>query len=902
MFLARYNIEVVDGKARRVQYNIDNLNNNTNEQLQNLLLDMYFSVLSDMHHRIDTTTPLDVTTQPLLRVKQEMDEAKNIASDPRDKKSGWWLNPVFQAEQRAKNAGSSLGIGPMALNNVFRFFLQMSGLDMYQNEYFRQLGLSLRDGKEYRIYDKYGESILDATSALINAFVDAVKDNYIGRMNINVYTFDVTSMLISNGFGEATYYFLGQQGIVDLADSYINVKQGNIIANEDDKRGNKFLENVLEDYRSHISDVSLLAHSFEHASPEEMTKEFMKDNLKNKNTEEWYALQCRYITTFLEMKSVGEDYRKALSVAQIDTGKYGISASDVINFMQTYNIFNSEYNVAFKNPRDLFDKTFLGAKYDYGVKALFDIFQGALLEFSQGYIKTLDEISMSYGIYGPYGKQQLKRINQRLKTALLSNFFIAHIVEDTKNYTNPLYDILCGENTVIDRYSAMKEIASYTNEGKALFDVLRPTLKKTGSPKFFNVDSSVVDNPAIKSNVTQAWQELYNSSNPELSKFAKDLAVYMFFVSGGSDNNAGGLTKTTIFDLVPPTLLANLTVNGMTYNRYVENILDGLQKGFSITNSTITTALQLNAVFDDNFATKINRKKFMIKPVFDNKAIMIGKGSDQLLNYNTGTYKEFIKLYDTKGIAQLYRLGNIVFQEYQSIKYLNPVYFKVNTLGYRYNRNNAYSVRTDGYTDSNGVVMSLLWPNEENAQNASQLVNLNKTQQKIADSMIPFGRSVDFASIWDNFGVNLPSYDGFGIPYASYAAIDDADIVLYINEDGSDVRNLIDYARFKNKDFRVINKDSKLGYAGKKVFIIGDASHSTIETVSDNLKDVIVLTSNEHNPVGNILMLPHIRKKIVTKEYVRGKQQQQQIINNDSTESVIQNLTENGNRRKEECK
>ena len=44
----------------------------------------------------------------------------------------------------------------------------------------------------------------------------------------------------------------------------------------------------------------------------------------------------------------------------------------------------------------------------------------------------------------------------------------------------------------------------------------------------------------------------------------------MFFVSGGADNNIGGLTKTSIYDLVPPTLIANLSVQNMTYNQYIE--------------------------------------------------------------------------------------------------------------------------------------------------------------------------------------------------------------------------------------------------------------------------------------------------------------------------------------------
>lgn len=76
-----------------------------------------------MDHRVDTVTPLDVTTNPLRDIKGKLDSAKGLSDDSRKYIPGWWLNPVFQAEQRSKNASSSLGIGPMALNNVFRFFL-----------------------------------------------------------------------------------------------------------------------------------------------------------------------------------------------------------------------------------------------------------------------------------------------------------------------------------------------------------------------------------------------------------------------------------------------------------------------------------------------------------------------------------------------------------------------------------------------------------------------------------------------------------------------------------------------------------------------------------------------------------------------------------------------------------
>jgi hypothetical protein len=75
-------------------------------------------------------------------------------------------------------------------------------------------------------FDRYGEEILDSTSGLINAFVDAAKDNYIGNANVNAYTFDVVAMLIASGFGNDTFAFLTQPIIKEISDNWLTYKQG----------------------------------------------------------------------------------------------------------------------------------------------------------------------------------------------------------------------------------------------------------------------------------------------------------------------------------------------------------------------------------------------------------------------------------------------------------------------------------------------------------------------------------------------------------------------------------------------------------------------------------------------------------------------------------------------------
>jgi hypothetical protein len=135
---------------------------------------------------------------------------------------GYYLNPMFQTAQKIKNAGSDGGIAPMALNSVFRFFIQCAKLKMNFPRVMKEVGLDNMS----RIFDRDGEDITDTTSALINAFVDAVKDNYIGDGNVNDFTFDVTSLLTSLGFGKGMFAFLMQPAIKEAADNYIAWKKG----------------------------------------------------------------------------------------------------------------------------------------------------------------------------------------------------------------------------------------------------------------------------------------------------------------------------------------------------------------------------------------------------------------------------------------------------------------------------------------------------------------------------------------------------------------------------------------------------------------------------------------------------------------------------------------------------
>lgn len=175
MFLARPNYIVEKGKLKKLPYNLNDALKDVSSvgilELQNILLDMYQAVLTSDEHYLAANTPLDVCTAPLknfatslsteettlvtsLPTKEEdvqkdkiyMIKKRNLDvfetykwdivkgkfvkvserpmndADYEKMIDGYHLGTVFQTAQKIKNAGSDGGIGPMALNSVFRFF------------------------------------------------------------------------------------------------------------------------------------------------------------------------------------------------------------------------------------------------------------------------------------------------------------------------------------------------------------------------------------------------------------------------------------------------------------------------------------------------------------------------------------------------------------------------------------------------------------------------------------------------------------------------------------------------------------------------------------------------------------------------------------------------------------
>lgn len=176
-----------------------------------------------------------------------------------------------------------------------------------------------------------------------------------------------------------------------------------------------------------------------------------------------------------------------------------------------------------------------------------------------------------------------------------------------------------------------------------------------------------------------------------------------------------------------------------------------------------------------------------------NDIIILKKGSYRFYNSDRDQYDRFIKVWNTKyNKYDIYQLGNIAESvDKKGRTWTNPIYFKIDSLGYRNSINAALSVRTDGYVSNDGKVVSLL--NNTDSSGKTNYFDLDeKTQRNINRAL---GNSSKVYQL-DEYHSN-----------AVFKDIYDSDVVFYINDSQpTDASNMYkNYAEFLGKEFYIIS-------------------------------------------------------------------------------------------------
>ena len=568
---------------------------NNSSQVENRLLDIFQTTLTSDNHYMDATVPLDFATDALKVAVNDVDTYSNLNKDYNDTEP---LFPLYQEGIKTQNVGADAGIGPMALINTFRVIMQIAKLNLDKT-----IKIKSRRGKNSvsrnlvalipninNLYDKYdsdGVSIMDWTSALINAHVDAAKDSYITRLNVNSYTYDVVALLTSSGVGLSQFYFLPQPILKEIAEESIRRSSSKIGISKKERRDTKWRDVISNKYiknaklsKSFYNDLDSGKLEIEwkgnkyNASDLIFNKEWLLEQLKNhyegNMDSDWYRNQ---IIIFEYFKDI-QNYSKALSnlvlASQVDTGKMGKNLSELI--LSLHNIERMQDDVHFTNAEDVYNKTFLGKKMNNSTGLLFDLLKSEMLEFSPGFLKMVNLFGKLSDTYYDRDPRNINQYMYEMKFAMQAEFFNEFCKQNNIN----LKDMFYGDNTIVDKVNKIRNIVLSNNgyfelADNMLLKMLIPAIQVKGKPKKFETVLKLRDTDA-KNAYTYAWRDLLENDDPEIRKIAKELIVYSFYTSGGRGT---GIYAT--LDLVPFEVLGNLsyTKDGVdyTYNQHLKDLL-----------------------------------------------------------------------------------------------------------------------------------------------------------------------------------------------------------------------------------------------------------------------------------------------------------------------------------------
>lgn len=732
---------------------------NKEEAVENRLLEIFGTTLTSDNHYIDATTPLDVTTGPLKDIADLFEPDKTVRSLAP-------LFPKYQEDMKSKNTGADAGIGPMALINVFRTFLQIADIKLQtvvgDNNIMQKLGIDTLN----KTFDNEGLSILDWTSALINAHVDAAKDPYIIRLNVNQYTYNMTAFMISAGFGKSTFYFLPQPILKDLANNYMRVTGSDIGIEGFEKYSKKYLSDVIEDYESMISKKAPKRVDEDEVVRNMRDIVWLEKQIKTPEDErddEWYATQLTILDVFTKIQQYADGMRDAINAVQIDTKKYGINSAELIQFGHL--VEKVEASDYFVNPKDLFDKTFIGAKYKNSIKLMFDLLGSEIMDFSPGFVSMVEEIEKMTYTYYKRDERVVNGISNELKSALYGKFFNSYLERNGKT----VKDLFYGNNSVVSRIGKLqKQIAEgeyrELKDNELLKMLLPNVFNNDTDPMTFENSTTKQRDTDSKNAYTFAWMDLLEHEDEYIQEIGNDLILYSFYMGGGLSNGV-----YNFYDLAPYGYLANMEVDGKTFQEYVKNLMVTLNQDDAV--SQLMTQDLIDSVFKSAWKNKDLVPEISLKSKGKEKNITVQSdknGNTEYVRLSSsytgfmsgmdGYYKPYVKLYNKKNpnATQLFKLVGY----FETETGIELVYGKTNKLGFDYKGFRikestgvsalpTNTISTDFSEDlqlgdkiKNGDVFTAVNP-FETLNIASEN---NVTSEGDIETNNPFGESVDYGS------------------------------------------------------------------------------------------------------------------------------------------------------------
>lgn len=674
-------------KARRIEFDDTKSHaENSMDANKNRLIEAYLKVLADKSRTNELKISIDNDTKlvkNVLNVVESNQETKHPATFST-------YTPQYQEKIKAEYTTGKAGIAPMALNNAHHILTQLFNVRFSTEDAPLVEALDIVDTN--RVYDRDGNRILSWLSALINAFVDIAKDPYIIRLNVNPWTYNMTTFMIRMGFGEKTFYLLSQPILKEMAQAVSTTKgkYGIDQSKTPYQLEQEAIESVLDKYdpsgeqRKHyegfgVDKVGMFAHVFN----TDMLKEVFTKPQENK--ELFNAEQVRIYYAFKALQPYARALADLVKYSKVDTKKTGKT-------ILQQQVFRNGMAELAKNPifypgdvTRFFNNSFIERKTANSVDFLRSLMQGQLLSCNPVLINTANQILRRIGKQTTASEQLLNTIQNSIIANVKSDFILHLMSEDGVTYDQ----LLRGTNTLAHRLSyIIRDIRAGKypdlldpngNIDNALLNYIQPVTSNRLDPFALSfirvVDNTASNEDKNRDDIINSWGQLLNHPNKTLNEFARDLVYYAFITSG---DNPGA---NSFFWAVPldwrkssgysdwmgmMTTSSNWSINDdLVYrNNIMNNDLVPTYDRFHRTEETTEIGgVPITTPNDQPFVGLLSRDKY---PGLDYSVhgIMFGirKLNDKKseIRLNDGGFPKFIKIKVGRGIQNPYALYKLL--------------------------------------------------------------------------------------------------------------------------------------------------------------------------------------------------------------------------------------------------
>lgn len=540
---------------------------NSREANENMLLDMYLSVISNPMNFAEARQPLDTVTD-YLKDKILKDVDKLTGQGKRTSKSQLYFStPAFQSRTKAELNGGKFGIGPFALANAHQVLTQLVKLNFKPNKVLNDYGI--RDLHHIQSEDTNKINVLDWLSALINAHVDVAKDPYIIRLNVRKLTFNMTNFLIRSGKGESTFYFLPQQILKDYAteyDKYSGFYGVEIPAGRNPER--LAFTKIWDDYYKKAKELSggkkenLLNYLKDKGVGTNQRKTMftvshLRKQLQKTETFDWYYNQLLILKAYEELTPFSKSLSELTNLSQIDTKRFGNNFGLQSAFLDKWKQYMTEQAV-FNNPLKVFTNTFLGKKMIDGLVFPRNAFQNVMIRLTPEFETLRSLIEYYTKGYAVSDDTYINNITRAMEVSYKTKFFNQYVKDNQMGFRGMLF----GNDSISRRLDRLKsdilqgKYPSLLGSDGSFSNVLinnifsRPKedAAELQGPDFIAYKPNKSGDNNLENEIIRAWEELYESDYKEVRDFAKDLAIYSFYTSGDA------FGKNNIFRYVPNSI------------------------------------------------------------------------------------------------------------------------------------------------------------------------------------------------------------------------------------------------------------------------------------------------------------------------------------------------------------